>query len=138
MSLPLRKTRLNRRTGLQPRRPKYNSVATTLTIDGERHTYHSRYESGYAKMLHGLKAAGKLEYVKEQVRYKMAVGGRHICTHLPDFEVGVIRPGGIVQTKVVEAKGYKTDVYRLKRKLFEALYPEIEYLENPTEEEVLK
>lgn len=134
----MRKTALKRKTGFGPRQPKYNSKVTTLTIEGKRHTYHSRYESGYAVMLHRLLKQGKLSYVKEQARYKLDFNGKHICTHLPDFEVGVVRPGGVIHVKVVEAKGYKTDVYRIKRKLFEALHPDIPYLENPTEEEVLR
>lgn len=133
----MRKTSL-RRSPLSPRTPKYNSVATTLEIDGEKHTYHSKYESGYAKMLHGLLKKGKLSYVKEQVRYRLEVNGNHICTHLPDFEIGVVRPGGIVQTKVVEAKGLPTDVWKIKKKLFEALYPDVPYLVNPNESEVLR
>lgn len=88
-------------------------------------------------MLHGLFKKGELSYVKEQARYRLEVNGKLVCTHIPDFEVGVLRPGNVVHVKVVEAKGYPTPEWKIKKKFFEALYPEIPYLVNPSVEEVL-
>ena len=62
--------------------------------------------------------------LKLQPVYPMMVNGKKICTYRGDFEY---TENGV---RVCEdVKGMKTPVYRLKRKLFLALYPEIEHRE---------
>lgn len=125
---------LKRYKPLSPRRPKYNNVATTIQLPDGKHSYHSKFEAGYALVLHQLRKEGKLIEVEEQVLYYLEVSGKKICKHIPDFRVTL--PDGRI--KIVEAKGRRTDTYIIKRRLFEALFPELPYLENPTEKEILQ
>ena len=118
---------------LTPRRPKYNNVATSIHVNGETRTYHSRFEAGYALQLHQMVRDGKLAKVEEQVVYRIEVNGKKICRHIVDFQITL--PDG--RQKLVEAKGKRTDVYIIKRRLVEALY-DIPYLENPSEIEMLR
>ena len=61
--------------------------------------------------------------LKLQVPFVCEVNHRKICTYKADF---VYKEGG--RAIVEDTKGYRTDVYKLKKKLVEALYG-IEILE---------
>jgi hypothetical protein len=65
-----------------------------------------------------------------QVRWKLVVNGVTVCTMVPDFRVEF--PDGSVA--LVEVKGMETAVYKLKRKLFRALHPEVDYRVIPARE----
>lgn len=88
------------------------------------HLHHSRGEAGYCTKLELLRRAGEIRSYKPQVRYSLDVNGKHITNHYVDFEV-VLKDG---RKRVEEYKGFGTDTWRLKKLLFEALYPNIEYL----------
>ena len=60
------------------------------------------------------------EYAK---KYELRVNGNPICNHFPDFTV--TGKNGVVS--VHETKGMESDLWRIKRKLFESLY-NIEYI----------
>jgi hypothetical protein len=135
----MRKTALRRTNGFKSRGPKFNSRVTTLYLEDEngemrKATYASRYESGYAKKLNDMLRQKKISAVKEQHRVRLMVNGKHVCTHIPDFLV-TLNDG---RQKIVEAKGYPMPEWKLKKKLFEALYPELPYLVNPDEETILR
>jgi len=59
-----------------------------------------------------------------QKKFSMDVNGKHICNHFVDFWVE--RPDGTFEAH--ETKGMKTATWRIKYKLFLALYPGIEYI----------
>lgn len=65
---------------------------------------------------------GILKIHKEKV-WKLAVNGIKICDHKPDFTLEL--KGG--KLKVVEVKGFATSTWNLKRKIFKAIYPKVEY-----------
>jgi uncharacterized protein DUF1064 len=66
-------------------------------------------------MQHG----GYIRDLEIQVRFDIEVNGIHVCQYIADFTYWDVKQG----RKVVEdAKGFKTDVYRLKRKLMRACY----------------
>ena len=71
-----------------------------------------------------LKAAGVIKDYEIQKTYPLIVNGKTVCSHRVDFIVYPIN--GTME--VHEAKGFATDVWDLKRKLFEAVYPEIPYV----------
>lgn len=56
-----------------------------------------------------------------QPRFPLIVNGKTICTYVPDF---YYREGD--REICEDVKGYETAVFKLKRKLFEALHPTIE------------
>lgn len=87
----------------------------------------SRFEAGYAMELDQRMKAGEVKEWKRQVPIELRVGGQLICKYYMDFAV-TLADNSIVH---VECKGYETEVWRLKRKLYEATFlkehPEIEY-----------
>ncbi len=82
--------------------------------------YQSKREAGFAMELD---LAWRLKQVKEwrrQVEVPLAVNGKPICKLVVDFEVRY--PDGT--TEFVEVKGVQTRDWRIKWKLFDALYPD--------------
>lgn len=80
--------------------------------------YHSKKEAAYAESLDLLVKAGEIESWERQVRISLDVGDYHICNYYVDFLIH--HKDGI--REFVEIKGFETDVWRLKWKLFEALW----------------
>lgn len=68
-----------------------------------------------------LEKSGDVVDLELQPKYQITINGKHICTYIADFQYSFKGPGGY--TEIVEdVKGYKTAVYRLKKKLVEATY----------------
>jgi len=85
-------------------------------------TYDSIREANHAEELDWRIKAGEIKEVIPQFKIDLKVSGKHICNYYPDFKV--IMADGSIQFH--EVKGFKTDVFILKWKLFEALINEIE------------
>ena len=88
------------------------------------HYHPSKLEAEYCDLLHLQLKAGEITEIEWQPRFNMIVNGQKICAHIPDFRVTY--KDGTVQ--VHECKGYEMPVWNIKRKLFEALYPDIDYI----------
>jgi len=105
---------------LPKKRSKYG--AESVTYDGNK--YQSRKEGAYAAQLDILKAAAdpreRVRKWERQVRVPLIVKGSVVCNWYIDFRVTYA--DGRVEFH--EVKGYATPEYKLKRKLFEAIYPE--------------
>lgn len=86
--------------------------------------YDSKKEAEYAMQLDSDVYDGKIQGWKRQVTLSLDVNGQHICNAIVDFMVIHNFPSPI---EYVEVKGYATDVWKLKRKLINALYPDILY-----------
>ena len=139
-----------RTTSSGGRRRGWGSAVKTV-YDGV--LYASKAEARYAMHLDLLKAARQIRGWERQVRWPLSVASmesvyrllivatgseakargildyhkdafKKVCTIVPDFKV-MKKGGGF---KIVEVKGFVTPVWRLKRKLFEALHPEVEYV----------
>ena len=78
----------------------------------------SKFEAGKANELALLKRAGEIKDFKEQVVLELIVNNFIVCTYKIDF---VIQHNDGT-TEYLETKGYPTEVWKLKWKLFEALY----------------
>ena len=89
-----------------------------------RHQHGSRFEADYCDQLKLLVKAGEIQEFEYSVRYILKVNDKTICEHWPDFLV-TRNDGG---QEVHETKGFATKEWGLKRKLFEALYPNIPYI----------
>lgn len=83
--------------------------------------YDSQREADYAAELDLRVRAGELTEWKRQVPIPLVVNGAKIATYYIDFVE--VAPGDT--ETYTEVKGYKTALWKLKWKLFEALYPEI-------------
>lgn len=100
-------------------RSKYHAKKTC--VDGI--TFDSRKEADRYLVLKGMEEDGSIEDLRRQVRYELVpafdVDGRHyrpVC-YVADF---VYREDG--REVVEDVKGARTDVYRLKSKLFARRY----------------
>lgn len=106
------------------RKSKYN--AKKVVVDGI--TFDSKAESQYYLILKQLKKEGKIKDFKCQVAYELIPGyrdntGKKIrnTQYVADFVV--MYPDGTEEIIDVKgAKGIQTDVFKIKKKLFEWLY----------------
>lgn len=100
---------------------KYN--ASKVVIDGRR--FDSRREAKRYEELKQREAAGKIAQLELQPRFELQPAFRYRgeavrkIEYVADFRYLDYERGGLV---VEDVKGMKTDVYRLKRKLFLAKY----------------
>ena len=97
-------------------------------------SYHSIKEAEDAMWLDDLLKKGEIKEVKPQHRIRFFINDKHLWDHLVDFLITL--PDG--RQKYVETKGFPTSEWAKNKKLAEALYPEIPYLVNPNEKELLK
>lgn len=80
--------------------------------------YDSGFEASYAMELDLRVKAKDIERYDRQVNLSLEVNGYAVCTYRIDFIIHHL--DGTLE--YVECKGYQTDVWKLKWKLFEALY----------------
>ena len=103
---------------------KYHNQKTT--IDGI--VFDSKKEAKRYTVLKSLQDDGYIKDLKLQVPFELIPkqSGERAVKYIADFTYYDIEK----QVSIVEdVKGYKTDVYKLKRKLFKYRYPEYEFLE---------
>jgi len=119
-------------------RNKYKAVKTT--IDGI--TFDSKREAKRYTELKLLEKSGMITHLELQPKYDIIINGAKICSYRADFTYFTVREDEretyknskgewIVPTKtgdkegqiVEDVKGFKTPIYRLKKKLVEACYP---------------
>lgn len=96
-----------------------------ITIDGIE--FHSMLEGAFYQKLKAYKEAGKIYDFKMQVPYVLhGANGIAICKYKLDFEIEENETTTEKKKRCVEVKGYFTAVAKLKKKLFEAEYQELE------------
>lgn len=75
---------------------------------------------------------GEISNLEFHPKVKCEIEGRHICYYTADFryldKLSESPQGAVGCQVLVEVKGYKTDVYKLKIKLVRALYPHMKIL----------
>ena len=107
----------------QKRRSKHNNKKTV--IDGI--TFDSKKEAEYYCKLKILKKAGEIKEFGIQPKYELQPtfrknGKTHrSITYIADF----IITNNDGTTDIVDVKGFETDVFKIKQKLFEYKYPEL-------------
>lgn len=95
-------------------RNKYGAKPTV--VDNIR--FASQKEAKRYSELKLLERAGEVENLTLQARFPLRVNGKLVTTYVGDFLYGT-RAG---ETVVEDSKGFRTPVYKLKAKLFEALH----------------
>jgi len=102
---------------------KYRAQPTE--VDG--HRFASKREAARYQELRLLERAGKIVNLELQPRFECRVNGIKVCTYVADFafvDLERAAGGGEASPRVIEdVKGVRTPVYRMKKKLVEALYP---------------
>lgn len=92
---------------------KYRAVKTA--VDGI--VFASKSEAARYAELKLLAQAGKIQNLQLQVKYPIFIRDTLVCNWIADF---VYTERG--ETVVEDRKGFRTPVYRLKKKLVEAAY----------------
>ncbi|MCK9370385.1 DUF1064 domain-containing protein [Candidatus Dojkabacteria bacterium] len=82
--------------------------------------YDSKFEASYAADLDLLVRAKKVKSWERQVKIPLEINGFHICNYYIDFIV--YHTDGTIE--YTEAKGWPSPIWKLKWKMFEALYSE--------------
>jgi hypothetical protein len=102
------------KTGRPVKPNKYGAVKTTVYGI----TFESGHEANRYLILRDMLRAGEIKDLRRQVDYRIDINGEHICIYRADF----VYVDTITGQEVVEdAKGVRTPVYRLKRKLMRAV-----------------
>jgi len=98
-------------------RHKFNA---TRASDGEK-TYSSKLERDYKLHLDLLKKSGEVLFFLEQVPLRLPGGTKYIVDFVVFYKDGDV--------KFQDAKGMETDVFKIKKREIEAIYPfEIEII----------
>lgn len=84
-------------------------------------SYQSKAEARYAKKLDILKGGGQIRDWRPQVPVPLVVNSMLIAKYIVDF--AIINNDGT--RELIEIKGMETAVWKLKYKLFKALYPDL-------------
>jgi len=106
------------------KRNKYSNKRCRCNQD---HFHDSIGEAAYCNLLGILKKGGQIKDYETQKTFDLKVNGTTICRHRVDFLV--TNNNGNVEVR--EYKGGRiteTAVWNIKRKLFEACYPDIPYI----------
>ena len=103
---------------------KYNKYRNKWTKCRQNHNHQSAGEANYCNQLALLKKVGVIDDYKTQHKIELRVNNQLITTHRVDFYV--LKPDG--KSEVHEYKGCETAVWKIKKKLFEALFPDISYI----------
>ena len=99
-----------------PKAPKSSKYGNKKTVvDGI--TFDSAREAKRYGELKLLERAGEITGLKLQQPYPLIVAGKLVCTYVSDF-VYLEKDGRVV---VEDSKGFRTDVFKIKAKLFEAV-----------------
>lgn len=105
------------------KRHKYGAKKT-VCLYGHKHD--SQKEAMWCLRLHEEQKEGKIERLRVEPSYEIIVNDVVVCKHLVDFDYYRINNKGMT-LEVTDVKGMKLPMWRLKYKLFCALYPQIEY-----------
>ena len=104
---------------MRRRRGKFGSIETVFM----GRTYHSKKEAEYASLLELRRRSRGPQRIlswEPQVPIRLEVNGKLVCTYIADFLIKF--PDG--HEELHETKGVETAVWRMKEKLFRALYPD--------------
>lgn len=102
-------------------RNKYNAIKTV--IDGI--TFDSKAEARYYEKLKAMEAAGEIFNLKLQPRFLLQEGfTKDGVRHRPIYYVADFKyVDKWYDVHIIDVKGVETDVFKLKRKMFEEKYP---------------
>src|SRR3990167_94734 len=96
---------------------KYGNIRSSY----KGHVFHSRKEAEFSRTLDTLRRATdpkqRVKDIVYQPRYPIVINGKKVCTYVGDFFV-TFEDGHSV---LYDVKGYRTDIFILKKKLVEAV-----------------
>lgn len=119
-----RQARANvRMTALRIERAHKYRAQRTDCVSG--HSHPSKAEAKRCDQLAMLVRCKLISELQQQPKFPCVIGGVKVCTYVADFSYRDERGDTIIE----DVKGQPTPVYRLKKKLVEALYPNVKISE---------
>lgn len=103
------------------RRHKFNAVRSKCSSG---HYHPSKLEASYCDNLRMLTENGDIADYETQYKAELYVNDKKITTHYIDFMV-TTNDG---KKEAHETKGMESQLWKIKKRLFEALNPDIEYI----------
>ena len=103
------------------KRPKYSNRSCRCWLG---HWHQSILEADYCNELGIRKKCGDILDFTIQHKIDIVVAGEHITNHYVDFRV----MKNDARFEFHEVKGYEQEVWKIKKRLCEALFPEIPYI----------
>lgn len=100
------------------KKKKYSSVRCTCNFG---HVHDSRLEARHCNILN---MTNEYTEIKTQVKFPLKINDKLICNHYMDF-TAIDKTGNLI---AIETKGFETDLWKIKSKMFQLLYPEYHYL----------
>ena len=104
----------------KPRRNKYRAIKTRV----DNIVFDSMLEASHYEELKLLQAAKEISDLVLQHELTLAVNNKQVCIYIADYFYFDIKEKKWV---VSDAKGMLTDVFKIKWKLCQAIYPEFIY-----------
>lgn len=104
---------------MKPSRNKYHAKKTPVMIDGKEIVFDSKAEARRYGVLRLLEMAGEIVNLRLQVIYDLKINNMSVGKYIADFEYIDKLTGTLI---VEDVKGFKTAVYRLKKRLMKAIY----------------
>jgi hypothetical protein len=101
-----------------PRKAKYGN--RKVVVDGI--AFASKKEASHYVKLKMMEKNGLIHNLTLQTPFPLTVNGVLVAKYIADFRYIVIGKQGLVQIVVEDVKGYRTPVYRLKKKLMLAVH----------------
>ncbi len=101
----------------KPRKSKYGAIKTE--VNGI--TFDSKKEAKRYIALRQMEDAGEIRDLQLQPKFDLVVNGVKVGKYVADFKYCLKRPDRW-EAVVEDCKGMKTPVYRLKKKIVEAMY----------------
>lgn len=99
---------------------KYRAIP--VIIDGIR--FASQAEGRRYAELKLLERAGEISRLELQPSFRCEINGKLVCTYRADFAYFADN-----KRHIIDVKGVRTPVYRIKKKLVEALFPGVNITE---------
>lgn len=106
-----------------PKRSKFGNRSCRCN---QGHIHLSRGEGGYCNELELRRRSGEFHSYDVEKNYKLEINGKLICNHKPDFTI--YKTKSKKEWWIEEYKGFPTDGWKMKMKIFKALYPNNEYI----------
>lgn len=92
-----------------------------------KHTHDSKLEANYCNRLLAMKQKGEVQSYIIQKSFDLEIQGILICRHIVDFYITFDDADGFLRQECHDTKGVKTADWVIKRKMFQALYPNVQY-----------
>ena len=81
--------------------------------------FHSKKEARHYKVLKSMQQAGIIRDLETQPKFKLDINGTHICNYFADFKYF---DNELDREVIVDVKGVRTQVYKLKKRLMLAIH----------------